>query len=427
MSEAEMKCELMIIGSGMAGMAASIFATDMGIKTFQTGNTTELSLVSGLIDLMGVFPISDGGFHTNPFDAIEIVSQNMPVHPMAKIKQSDISLAIDRVVDLLNKSGLPYICEKEKNQLMITSVGTVKPSYCIPFSMIEGVKAYQSKTRCLIVDIERMKGFSARQVAETLKDEWSDISYTSIAFPGKKGEIFAEFAAVALENPDVLKQFADSIIPHIKENKAVGFPAILGMGKSQQVKKDFEKILGVPVFEIPMLPPSIPGIRLRNTLEIYLKETGVTLFGQKKILAVERSVAGNHLFTIGEDLDSDTIKVEAEAAVLASGRFLGGGLSADYSSLIETVFGIPVVQPENRRQWHSKDFFDEEGHLINSAGIEIDEFFRPLNSDGEPFSDTIFAAGSILANNDWMRMKSGAGSAITTAYAAVVSYFKLNK
>lgn len=427
MSEAEMKCELMIIGGGFAGMAASIFAVDKGIKTFQTGNTTEFSLVSGLIDLMGVFPVSDGVFQTNPFDAIEAVSQNMPNHPMVKIKQSDISLAIERVVEVLNKCGLPYVCEKEKNQLMITSVGTVKPSYCIPFSMIEGVKAYQSKTPCLIVDIERMKGFSARQVAETLKDEWSDISYTSVAFPEKRGEVFAEAAAVSLEHPEVLKQFADNIIPHIKENKAVGFPAILGMDKSQQVKEELEKVLGVPVFEIPMLPPSLPGIRLRNTVESYLKDNGVTLLGQKKILAVEKSAAGNHLFTVGEDLDSETVKVEAEAAVLASGRFLGSGLSADYSSIIETVFGIPVAQPENRRQWHSKDFFDKEGHPINSAGIETDEFFRPLNSDGKPFLDNLFAAGSILANNDWMRMKSGAGSAITTAYAAVDSYLKLNK
>ncbi len=427
MSEAEMKCELMIIGGGLAGMAASIFAADKGIKTFQTGNTTGLSLVSGLIDLMGVFPISEGVFHRNPFDAIEAVSQNMPKHPMAKIEKSDISHAIDYFVDLLNKSGLPYIYEKEKNQLMITSAGTVKPSYCIPFSMIEGVKAYESKTSCLIVDIERMKGFSARQVAETFKDEWSDISYATIAFPEKKGEVFSEAAAVALEHPDVLKQFADNIIPHVKESKVVGFPAILGMDKSQQVIEELEKIIDVPVFEIPMLPPSLPGVRLRNTVESYLKDNGVTLLGQKKILAVERSATGNHLFTVGEDLDSEIIKVEAEAAVLASGRFLGSGLSADYSSVIETVFGIPVAQPENRRRWHSKDFFDKEGHPINSAGIETDEFFRPLNSDGKPFLDNLFAAGSILANNDWMRMKSGAGSAIATAYAAVDSYLKLNK
>jgi glycerol-3-phosphate dehydrogenase subunit B len=31
----------------------------------------------------------------------------------------------------------------------------------------------------------------------------------------------------------------------------------------------------------------------------------------------------------------------------------------------------------------------------------------------------LFAAGSILAHQDWMRMKCGSGLAIATAYAAV--------
>lgn len=427
MSEAEKKCELMIIGGGMAGMAASLFAANNGVKTFQTGNTSELNFASGLIDLMGVFPVSEGTVCENPFEAIETLSKTLPAHPLTKIPAEEIHNALDGFLDVLNASGLAYRRDREKNHLMITSMGTVKPTHCVPAAMMEGVNAYQDKTPCLIVDIERMKGFSAKQIAGTLKNGWPEISAATISLPAAKGEVFSEAVATSLENSDVLKQFAQNILPHIKTSKVVGLPAVLGMEKSQQVREQLEALLGVPVFEIPMLPPSLPGIRIRDTFESALREKGVTLFGQKKILSVENADSGKLIFTIGEDFESESFKVEADAAVLASGRFLGSGLKADYATITETIFDIPVFQPESRQQWHSRDFFDKDGHQINSAGIEIDELFRPLAKNGKPFLNNVFAAGSILAHNDWTRMKSGAGSAIATAYAAVNSYLKLKK
>lgn len=427
MSEAEIKCELMIIGGGIAGMSASVFAAEKGINVWQAGSTTELSLVSGLIDLLGVFPVTDDSFQMNPFDAIDELVKEIPAHPFAKIDKNDIATAVDRIADVLNKNGLPCFYEKGGNQLVVTGAGTVKPSYIIPESMKNGVTAYRKKEPCLIVDIERMKGFSARQVTETLKDDWPSLSYTTIPFPDKKGEVFPEAAAMALETPTLLEAFAKHIIPQIKTNKAVGFPAVLGIDKSQQVVEKLEKLLGVPVFEIPILPPSLPGIRLRNSFEKYLKEQNVTLTGQKKILGAVKNEAGNYLFSLGDSTGEKVITVEAEAAVLATGRFLGGGLFSDYFGIKESLFDIPVVQPENRRGWHSKDFFNPEGHPVNASGIETDLFFRPLGKNGKPFSENLFAAGSIIANNDWMRLKSGAGSSIATAYAAIESYCKLNK
>ncbi|MEJ2730435.1 MAG: hypothetical protein P8185_18365 [Deltaproteobacteria bacterium] len=44
---------------------------------------------------------------------------------------------------------------------------------------------------------------------------------------------------------------------------------------------------------------------------------------------------------------------------------------------------------------------------------------------GRPAFETLFAVGSILAHQDWMRMKCGAGLAIASAYAAVNSLLKI--
>jgi glycerol-3-phosphate dehydrogenase subunit B len=80
---------------------------------------------------------------------------------------------------------------------------------------------------------------------------------------------------------------------------------------------------------------------------------------------------------------------------------------------------IPVSQPENRSCWHRESFLDPKGHAINLAGIEVDNRFRPLTAAGRPVYDNLFAAGSILAHQDWIRTKSGTGLAVATAYGAV--------
>ena len=50
---------------------------------------------------------------------------------------------------------------------------------------------------------------------------------------------------------------------------------------------------------------------------------------------------------------------------------------------------------------------------------------RSHRSDRPAFK-LLFVAGSILAHQDWMRMKCGSGLAIATAYGAVNAFLKLN-
>ena len=56
-----------------------------------------------------------------------------------------------------------------------------------------------------------------------------------------------------------------------------------------------------------------------------------------------------------------------------------------------------------------------------TAGIEIDPLFRPLGQDGEVAKARLFAAGSILANQDWVRQRCGASVAIATAWGAIAA------
>jgi anaerobic glycerol-3-phosphate dehydrogenase len=59
--------------------------------------------------------------------------------------------------------------------------------------------------------------------------------------------------------------------------KRVGFPAILGLERATEVWGDLQDRLGLPVFEIQTLPPSVPGIRLFNAFKRALAGAGVQL------------------------------------------------------------------------------------------------------------------------------------------------------
>ena len=113
--------------------------------------------------------------------------------------------------------------------------------------------------------------------------------------------------------------------------------------------------------------------------------------------------------------------INAETVVLATGRFLSGGLAAERDGVRETLLDLPVVQPDSREGWFRHQYFDPRGHQLNRAGVDIDNLFRPVGRGGKPVSERLFAAGALLAHQDWVRQRCGAGVAIASAYKAVES------
>jgi glycerol-3-phosphate dehydrogenase subunit B len=421
MNKHEQPCDLVVIGAGMAGMAAALFASNRGIDTVQVGVASELVFASGLLDLMGVHPVETGTVWENPWNAVAAVSRDIPNHPYARIHPQDIQAALHELLRFMKQAGLPYRYFPQRNVRVITPVGTVKTTFCVPHTMWNNVAAFEEKKPCLLVDIRGLRGFSSRQISETLKPVWSHLRYATVSFPDTKhsDELYPEHMARSLAIPATRKALSDLIKPHIKNVKAVGLPAILGLYHSERILAELEEQLGLPVFEIPTMPPAVPGLRLKELFEAHLPENGVRLMYQKRVLKVLRE-NNSFLLEIGDATEAYTLK--AKGIILAGGRFIGRGLRADRSRIRESLFDLPVFQPEDRSKWHRHQFLDPSGHLINQAGIEIDNQFRPLNAAGKPAVKNLYAAGSILAHQDWMRMKCGSGLAIATAYAAVRNF-----
>jgi len=412
-------CDLCVIGSGMAGMSAALLAGKRGLDTVLVGRTGEIIFATGLLDLMAVHPVENGEVWGDPWACIARLVQDLPNHPYARIPAAKMSSAFDELSGFLESVGLPYTGHSDHNAMVLTSAGTFKPTFRVPATMWHGIEVCRRKAPCLLADIQGLKGFSARKIAATAGAAWPGLRTVRIEVPGMlaPGELFPERLARALEVAAHRAKLAAAITPHVQGAEAVGLPAMLGISGSAEVMRDLQHRLGKPVFEIPTMPPGVPGLRLKEAFERGLKGLGVQLFLENRVFRADVDPAGEFRLHVGRTDPEEVIA--ARSVILATGRFMGGGLKADRHIVRESLFDLPVHQPEGRAHWHREDFLDRRGHAVNRAGLEIDPAFHPLGPSGQPVHRRLFAAGSILAHQDWMRMKCGSGLALSTAYAAV--------
>lgn len=419
------KADLTIIGAGMAGLCAALFALEQGLSVVLAGKSGSIHFATGLMDLMGVYP--PGHEWDEPFAAIDRVRSEEPGHPYASITNKEIDTALETVQRFLGDHGLPHGRAPGRNVDIITSMGTLKKSHMIPLSMWRGVKVLEKRCPTLLMDFTGLKIYSARQITSVLGESWQGLGDATVRFPGTEGkeEVYPEHLARSLDIYETREKLAGKILPLMKNAEAVGFPALLGMYKSCETVRSLEKMLGVTVFEIPTPPVSVPGIRLQEIFLKGLKQNDALLSLPEMVKRVESFSSGKFKITAGE---SGTLKrIESKGVILATGRFLGKGLRAERTGIRETLMDLPVIQPTKREKWHNPHLFDPRGHPINRAGLQVDGMFRPLTESSMPFAPGLFAAGSILAHCDWTRLKCGSGVAIATAHAAVRAFCKRYK
>lgn len=420
-----MKADLIVIGAGLAGLAATYFAVERGLSTIQVGATTgEIGFASGALDLLGIHPVDQKKKWEDPWAGIAALISDCPEHPYARLGVENIRKALNEFTTFLKKAGLAYRGWPEHNSTMVTCAGTLKTTYRVPQTMWEGIIGLKENRPALIVDFEGMKDFSARQMVENLSGQWHGLKAERLPFPyvfmGQDRNNLQ--IAQAMESPNVRTELADAIRPRLADAELVGIPAVLGIRQTEEIASDLERKIGLPVFEIPTLPPSAPGLRLKETIESELGKKGVHFMPLSRALSV-KSIGSRCVNVVAGNADFHGT-LEAKGFIMASGRFLGGGLVARRNGLVEPLLGLYVQQPQARKYWHREGFFDSRSHPVNVAGLLIDNQFRPLGENGDLAFENLFAAGSILAHQDWVRMKCGAGLAVATALGAVESFIR---
>jgi glycerol-3-phosphate dehydrogenase subunit B len=151
-------------------------------------------------------------------------------------------------------------------------------------------------------------------------------------------------------------------------------------------------------------------------LKAHLQQRGVRMIvglSALKPLAEPKMLQG---VSLGDAKNSPAYR--AKAFVLATGKFVGGGLDSERGRIYETLLDLPVLHSRNRKEWFNLRFLTTEGHPFNVFGVEVDENLQPTGPGGQVIYSNLFAAGGIIAHADSISEKSGGGIAISTGFLA---------
>lgn len=405
-------CDVFVAGCGMAGLAAALFAAKAGLNVIQAGSTAEIVFASGLFDIYDA---------ADPWQAMLDLRQSNPRHPYARLQPEFARSAMEEFMGWMGAHGLPYH-HGDASCHVLTPMGALKRTWAVPESMWAGVDAVQRKAPTLLVDFEGLREYSARQIAAIAGRHWPGLVTARLPFPAPAPQPLLPGAmAQTLELAAHRHALADAIRPLLAQNPGithVGLPAVLGMVHASVALADLRQQLGVEIFEIPTLPASVPGMRLKNLFESHLDREGVTPRRMTRARSVQALAKDGFRVTLGGGQDAEET-ILAKHVILATGRFIGRGLKADRGGIHEQLMGLPVAQPETRQQWHHDDLFDPAGHPVNRAGVMVDDGFRPVGHDGGLIHPHLYAVGTMLGYQDWMREKCGVGLAVASAKAAI--------
>jgi glycerol-3-phosphate dehydrogenase subunit B len=386
--------DVVVIGVGLAGLTAAVRLAEDGARVLVLAKGVGAThLGPCTIDVLGYAPERV----ERPGEALAALGDD---HPYALVGRDGVAAAVEWL-----KAGLPYVGELEENMLLPTAVGALKPSAVVPESMAAG--DLRGGGQVCVVGFRALKDFHAPLLADNL--ERGGISARSVELdllPERRVDANSLAFARAFDDPAFRGEVAAQLAGRLGGEERVAFPAVLGIAEARW--RELQDRLARPVFEVPTLPPSVPGMRVFAALRERLRRAGGRAILNATVTGADRD--GARVTGVRADLGLREVRHEASWVVLATGGFASGGLALDSRwRARETALGLPVRGvPEGER--FRPGYFDEQP--MARAGVAVGRELRPQGWDN------VLVAGATLAGAEPWREKSGDGISLATGYRA---------
>lgn len=413
-----MKVDVAVVGSGLAALIATRTLQQEGRRPVLIWpGLSSLYFVYASIDVLGYADADGTEPIENPLDGVSRLIDANPHHPYALADARALSDGIALFMRWVAQAGMPWQGSLERNMILPTAIGTPKPSCLVPASMAAGDLARDQSI--LFCGFHGYEDFVPELAAATLRRWWRKAPVRSlrIQLPNvKPGDLFTSVdLARWFEDASFRRTFLDPIRSIVGDDRLrLGMPAVLGMTHAEDVHRRFEEELGLEIFEVPTLPPSVLGLRLFDRLRKHLQESGVELIWNAPAHAAEvrdGRCLRLHVRSAGGDKP-----IEAGAFILALEGTVDGAFRAGAHTFQDPFFHQAVGYTGDPAERADKSLFKPQPFA--RVGYRVTDRLQPAGSDGRPLAENVFVAGGAIAGYDPAPTKSRGGLAIATGYRA---------
>lgn len=419
--------DVLVIGAGLSGLMAAHTAAQAGplsVKVIAKG-LGALHWGAGTIDLFGYSPMDHSRPIPRPLDFIGgWLAEQQPEHPYSVLGLERVSAAMDAFVALTAQLGLPYqgAPTPGDNLLLPTAVGAARPTFLAPQSQISGDLSLDAPM--LIVGFIGLRDFYPELVAENLNKlgHRARAAFLPLDLLTERRDSNTIQQAQGMDDRDCRGRLAGALKKLARPGERLGLPPILGLNDHAAAWADVQAQVGASVFEIPTLPPSVPGMRLFVALRDHLRRTGVRVeigMEASSASATTANGAAGRIEWVQSETSARPLKHYARNFVLATGGIMGGGFDSDHTGRVwEVVFDLPLSTPQQRSKWFRPTFVNPEGHPVYSGGVEVNSRLQPVDRNGKPVYENLWVVGDLLANDNPLLQRSLEGAAVATGHAA---------
>ena len=411
--------DVVVIGAGLAGLTAAI-------ELAERGATVQL-VAKG----MAATHWAHGGL-----DVAAPPGARSPANGVARLKargghpyailEPDLGPALSATFARLAEMGLAYRGDlRTALRFFPTPIGGLRPAAIVPVGQAPALEPWSPGEGLLLLGIERFRDFWPPYAARNLaRQVWnpgpSRIESAAAALPGilELRNLNSLVLARRFDDPSWRAAAVAALRATIpgKGRWRIAVPAVLGLERHADVLAEAGDALGHPVFEIPTLPPSIPGLRLFEALRARATAVGVRVQIGFEVAGVERD--GDTITAVATHAAARPLRISTRDVVLGTGGIGGGGLRGRRDgALEEPILGLPVAAPGSA-EWLGGDLYGAGGVALESAGIRVDDQLRPVDPGGGVVLRNVRVVGSALAGMRYLAERCGDGVALASGCRA---------
>jgi glycerol-3-phosphate dehydrogenase subunit B len=422
--------DVVVIGGGVAGLTAALSAAQGGarVQVLAKGH-------AGLYWGTGGLEVAATLGAPTPGEALGRLA-DLPGHPYSFLV-GDVGPALEWLRGVLAAQGLAYEGGLDSPLTRIpTSIGGTRPAAIVPAAQAPATRPWASGETLVVCGVAGYKDFWPDAIAMSLARAhiWGG---DSASRPERVVAATADLPDMSdrhnLNAPILARRFDDArwraaafdrIAAAVAQAASaagaggslrVAVPAIFGYEDHTAAWEELGKKLPGEPFEVPIVPPSIPGMRLYRALRVALLAAGGRILLGEVISDVERDQG--RITSVATTAAAREFRVRTESVILATGGIAGGGIVAEGGLLREVVLDLPVEAPAPD-DWLAADPFDPAGHPLEAAGVRTDADLRPLDTAGAGVPGNVRVGGALLAGQHALRETCRAGVSFTSGRRA---------